>query len=57
MKTKSKVKNSWACADFFLNVCEAPKAQVVPFASTCPFGILQTPQIAVCARLEGVAES
>jgi len=59
VETKSEVKSPGLGLPqtVFLNVCEAPKAQLVPFASTCPFGILQNPQIAVCAKLEGVAES
>jgi len=40
-----------------LNVCDAPKAQVVPLALTSPCGTSQTPHIGVCAGLNGMAES
>jgi hypothetical protein len=44
----------------FLNVCDAPKAQVGQFmtiALTCPFGTSQTPQVGVCASRNWRAEN
>ena len=60
VKTKDKVKKSWAGADVALNVRDAPEAQVgrvAPPALACPFGTSQTPRKGIRASRNGAAES
>ncbi len=54
MKTKGRYLG--LAQTLFLNVCDAPKAQVgqiVPLGRTCPFGTSQTPYFGVCAIPHG----